>query len=617
MCGISGWLGAGTSHGTRDLERMSAALRHRGPDDEGTFVGDGHPVGLAHVRLSIIDLSPAGHQPMLSEDGQVVLVFNGEIYNYLALRRELVERGHRFVSQTDSEVLVHGYEEWGPDLVHRLAGMFALAIWDARQQRLFLARDPMGIKPLYYWLRPDGQLVFASEIKAFLALEDFRGKPHLPMLRQFLEFDFVHDTSLTSLEGVRKLPAGHRLLRSVQDATRRRPVQPERWYTPPAVEPEAPAGTDLAQRADRLHELLGTVTRQHLQADVPVGLLLSGGLDSSILAALAAREGPLRTLSMGFADSNVDERVHARRTSEHIGSIHEEITVHPDEVANQLEETVWHVDDLFGDWGVITTLLLYRKCREAGVKVVLVGEGSDELFGGYPQFERCGGERVRHGRARRTLDLYRWYSGRRWGVGLRAFASTIRELDREADRDFFSTVRLFETRHQLPNRYNMKVDKASMAASVEARVPFLDVRVADAAFRTPRSLLLREGTNKFLLRHMAERHGLLPAGIARRPKFGGSIAASWMDDVPTFRQFARDVILDPRGLTAEMGLDRAMRAYFDQGRKGRRFPHGLSIYSIAAWRLLMLNLWARRYLTGAAERAPGAGAGRGRPAWTT
>ena len=285
--------------------------------------------------------------------------------------------------------------------------------------------------------------------------------------------------------------------------------------------------------------------------------------------------------------------------SQHIGSVHEEVVIQPAEVAASLEQAVWYFDDLFGDWGLISTMLLYRKCREQGIKVVLVGEGSDELFGGYPSFAKAGGPDTDGlGLPRRALRLYRWYSGRRWGKELWRFYHVLRDIDRDCPGDGFSAVRLFETRHQLPHQYNMKVDKASMAASVEARVPFLDVRIAREGFKTPRSLLMREGTNKFLLRRMAERQHLLPPEITRREKFGASMAAGWMDDAAGFRQFARDVILDPRGLTVELGLAPAMRAYFEQGRSGFRFPRGISIFSIIAWRLLLLNLWAKRYVGG-------------------
>jgi len=596
VCGIAGWFAPASGRHADELVAMAQTMAHRGPDDRGTFVDAANGVALVHNRLSIIDLSSAGHQPMPNEDGTVILTFNGEIYNFGELRSELAARGHVFTSRTDSEILVHGYEEWGAGLLDRIAGMFAFAIWDARRRTLLLARDQMGIKPLYYWFDAAGGFYFASEIKAFLPLEGFRPEINSAALRQYLELNFVYDRHETSLRGVFKLPAGCSMELSVDDyAARRRPV-PQQYYAPPSVEPATGEPGEVERRADRLFEVLERVVCEHMIADVPVGLLLSGGLDSSIVAALAARQGRVLTISMGFADSVVDERPFARTVSDFIGSDHEEVLIRSEEVTSDLERSVWFVDDLFGDWGVISTMVLYRKCREAGVKVVLVGEGSDELFGGYSNFETCGGPAADNKSAwRRSLQMYRWYSGRRWGRELWRFHHTLRDLHHTAHEDAFSAVRLFETRHQLPHCYNMKVDKASMAVGVEARVPFLDVRVAAEGYRTPRELLLRDGTNKQLLRQMAARHELLPSSILNRSKFGGSIATTWMDHSASFRAFARDVILDPGGMTKSLGLERAMNAYFLKNRRGYAFPHSIGIFSILAWRLLLLNLWSRRY----------------------
>jgi asparagine synthase (glutamine-hydrolysing) len=576
---------------------MADLIRHRGPDDRGTFADPAHGLALEHLRLSIIDLSAAGRQPMTNEDGSVVLIFNGEIYNFQDLRPQLEKAGHRFVSRTDSEVIVHGYEEWGEAVVEKLCGMFAFAVWDVGRQTLFLARDPLGIKPLYYWTSPHDGFYFASEVKAFLALPEFKPALHPRTVRQFLELNFITDEFATSLAGIEKLPAGHTLTLAPG-----RPSRPRRYFSPPPVEPYGGGEAELNERTDRLYETLDRVVREHLIADVPVGLLLSGGLDSSLVAALAARHTRLRTISMGFADSRLDERPFARVVSQYVGSDHEEVLIRPEEIRDDLEASVWFVDDLFGDWGVITTRLLYRKCRDAGVKVILVGEGSDELFGGYPSHALAPeGAVSRLALPRHVLRLYRWFSGRRWGREFWPLLRIFSGLQRETGGDLFAAVRLFEARHQLPHQYIMKVDKASMSVSVEARVPFLDVRVAREGFRTPRSLLLRDGTNKYLLRRVAERHRLLPEVVTRRPKVGGSVAANWMDEVPQFRAYAREVVLDPGGLTRDLGLDRAMRRYFDEGRSGYRFPHPLSILSIVAWRLLLLNLWGRNYL----RRQPG------------
>lgn len=567
---------------------MGQSLVHRGPDDCGTFIDDALGIALGQNRLSIIDLSSAGHQPMTNEDQSVVVAFNGEIYNFQSLRAQLESVGHRFHSRTDTEVLVHGYEEWGQQLVDRLCGMFAFAIWDARKRCLFVARDPMGIKPLYYWTSPNQEFWFASEIKAFLAVPGFKPQLDHQAISQYLEFNFIYDSERCSLKGLRKLPPGHLMTVQVGEAPRI-----SKYFSPPPVEPCEDQPDAIDRRANRLFSVFSEVVGQHLIADVPVGLLLSGGLDSSLVAAVASRHQKLNTLSFAFADSKIDERPYARIVSQHIGSNHQEVVIEPGEVTRDLEDSAWYFDDLFGDWGLISTRMLYQKCRERGLKVVLVGEGSDELFGGYRSYELTQGGR---GWIPLSLQLYRWFSGRRWGKEWQSFHHLLQCLRQEAHGDDFSAVRLFETRHQLPSNYNMKVDKASMAASVEARVPFLDVRVAREGFAAPSHLLMRNGTNKFLLRRMAELQNLLPTEITQRAKFGASMAASWMDESAEFRRYARDKILGDGSVTAEFGLEGPMRKYFDRGQSGSRIPSGLSIYSIVAWRLLLLNVWAQRYL---------------------
>ncbi|MEO6323710.1 MAG: asparagine synthase (glutamine-hydrolyzing) [Thermoanaerobaculia bacterium] len=601
MCGIAGWLDPGTNRSNVELQAMAEAIKHRGPDDRDQVIDHTRGLALVHNRLSIIDLSAAGRQPMPNEDGTVLLIFNGEIYNFVELRTRLVAAGHVFRSRTDSEVIIHGYEEWGITILAKLKGMFAFALWDGRKGELVLARDPMGIKPLYYWTSETGGIVFASEIKAFLALDSFHAEIDSRSLRQYMEFNFIPDPERSSLKGVKKLPAGHFLVVGPGQAGRKL-YAPRCYFSAPKVEgSRIGSGED---RVERLHGVLSQVVKEHMVADVPVGLLLSGGLDSSLVAAFAAKHGPVRTITMGFADSEIDERPHARLVSQFIGSQHEEVLISSADVVSGVEEAIWYADDLFGDWGLISTMPLYRKCREAGVKVVLVGEGSDELFGGYGNFlaadraQQNGGSFLRI-----ALRLYQGYSGRRWGRELGPFIETFRSLRNEVEGDTFSAVRLFETRYQLPNNYNMKVDKASMAASVEARVPFLDVRVAEEAYRTPREFLLRGGSDKDLLRRVAERYALLPAETIRRPKFGAGIASSWMDRVPGFRSFAREVVLDSSGLTRQLGLQRAMENYFDRSIAGYKFPHALSIFPIIAWRLLLLNLWSRHYLVRRDRRA--------------
>jgi asparagine synthase (glutamine-hydrolysing) len=590
MCGISGWfLKEGFSRDDAQLVAMADAIEHRGPDDRGYFYDRERGVAFAHNRLSIIDLSPAGHQPMASEDGPFVLSYNGELYNFQELKRELEGLGHQFHSRSDTEVVLRSFIQWGPAAVERFCGMFALAVWCAADGKLFLARDPLGMKPLYYTTLPGDQgFVFASEIKAFLALPDFKVRMSRDSLQQFLEFGYTFDDHTTSLEGVFKLPPGHSM-----EVVKGSPLTPKPFFTPPA--PDATDRRDDQESEAELYNTLSEVVAQHLIADVPVGLLLSGGLDSSVTAAIAARHTRITTISMGFAESQIDERPHARLVASHIGSDHREITIHPHEISEGLEDVAWFFDDLFADWGTVSTRLMYKKCREAGIKVVLVGEGSDELFGGYPIFETARG--LRGPMIWRLFQLYRSYAGRRYGSQFSKFLSTMRAYLDQTGGDLFQAVRLFETRNQLPNNYVMKVDKASMSVSVEARAPFLDRRVAELAYRTPANELLKDGTNKSRLRSMAERYKLLPKEITRREKFGASIAASWMDESQKFRDYAQQVILDRNGWVDELGLRGAMTDYFNGARRGYAFPRAISIFSNLAWRLLLLNLWSRRMLT--------------------
>lgn len=588
MCGISGWfLEHGGSRDDAHLFAMADAIEHRGPDDRGYFYDRERGVAFAHNRLSIIDLSAAGHQPMTSEDGRFALSYNGELYNFQQLKAELEALGHTFRSRSDTEVVLRSFIQWGPASVERFCGMFAFVIWSNDSGKLFLARDPLGMKPLYYTaLAGDQGFVFASEIKAFLALPDFKVRINRDALEQFLEFGYTFDDHATALEGVFKLPPGHSM-----EVVNGSPLAPKPFFVPPA--PEVNGRRDERETETELYNTLSEVVAQHLIADVPVGLLLSGGLDSSVTAALAARHTRITTISMGFAESEIDERPSARIVASHIGSDHREISIHPHEISDGLEEIAWYFDDLFADWGTVSTRLMYQKCRELGIKVVLVGEGSDELFGGYPIFDFA-----LHARGPMTwklFQLYRRYAGRRYGSHFAKFAAIMRRYLGESNGDLFNAVRLFESRNQLPNNYVMKVDKASMSVSVEARAPFLDRRVAELAYRTPAHCLLKDGTNKHLLRSMAERFQLLPLETTRREKFGASIAASWMDDSQKFRDYARQVILDRNGWVDEFGLRAAMTDYFSGKRQGYSFPRAISLFNNLAWRLLLLNLWSRRY----------------------
>jgi len=585
MCAIGGWLLDPRARLDQTaLDRLMAAMAHRGPDDSGRLVDATAGLAIGHNRLSIIDLSPGGHQPMVNARNGDVLSFNGEIYNFRVLRHQLEAKGYCFQSQSDTEVLLQAFAAWGVDCVRHIRGMFAFVIWSPTERALFLFRDPMGIKPLYYWTPPGGGIVFASELKALLVFPDFRPSLDRRATGQFLEFGYTFENDRTILKGVHKLPPGHFLRVRANEKPKLE------HYFRPNIESHCTARASEVE--SELHATLEEVTAQHLIADVPVGLLLSGGLDSSLIAALAARRTQVRTFTMGFAHSDIDERAHARRVARYIGSEHEEILITPTEMSDDLRSTIACFDDLFADWGTISTRLLYRKCREHGIKVVLVGEGADELFGGYDVF--------RSSTTQLPTDwwlfqLYRRYCGQRYGRFFGAFRALMRDYLNRVNGDRFGAVRLFETRNQLPNNYVMKVDKASMSVSVEARVPYLDQRVAEIAYRIPKNLLLEEGAEKSMLRRVARRFKLLPEETLARPKLGGSMAASWLDEQPAFRSFAREIILARGGWTEALGLRSAMEDYFVNNRAGYGFPRAISIFRNLAWRLLILEMWSNAY----------------------
>ncbi|MGE0641495.1 MAG: asparagine synthase (glutamine-hydrolyzing), partial [Thermoanaerobaculia bacterium] len=582
MCGIAGWIApAGEAADVEALRALARAIAHRGPDDRGEFLSPDGGVGLAHLRLSIIDLSAASHQPMVERERGLVLVYNGELYNFRELRTELEGLGQRFATSGDTEVVLRAFAAWGEGCFARFAGMFALAIWDERAERLWLARDATGMKPLYFHERRGGGVLFASEVKAFLELPGFSPEANRASLSQFLEFGYVFDGDATMLQGVRKVLPGE-VIEVGRSGIRRR----FRHFEPPPVERDDRRSGD--DRAAELHDTLGRVVREHLIADVPVGLLLSGGIDSSLVAAYAARDARLTTVTMAFADSAVDEREPARRVAQFLGTDHHEVEIRPQEIADEIVDDAWIFDDLFADWGTVSTRILYRKFRGLGFKVALVGEGSDELFGGYPIFEQT--EPEKGSGLFRQFRLYQRYAGQRFGSQFGAFRRILREYRRAVGGGLFEAIRRFEAERQLPNNYVMKVDKASMSVSLEARAPFLDRRIAGIAYRTPREWLLRDGENKWLLREVARRNGLLPPEISSRAKFGASIAASWIEQVPSFRDLARDVVLDRGGWVDELGLRPQMERFF-AGESGDPWPRRDSVDNHHARRLLLLYLW--------------------------
>jgi asparagine synthase (glutamine-hydrolysing) len=612
VCGICG---IATTHGAADVEAlraMSDLLVHRGPDSAGEHV-DGS-VALAARRLSIIDLEH-GDQPIANEDGSCVVVQNGEIYNYPELRRELERSGHRLRTRCDTEAFVHLYEEHGPAFAERLRGMFAAAIWDAPRRRLVLARDPYGIKPLYY-RHVDGELRFASELRALP-----RGEIDLDALESFLAFNSI-PAPYSIFRDVRKLPAGHVLVWENGQVTLERYARPG-----PVAEPGLRDG-DEAELVEELRARLRDSVRAHLLSDVPVGVLLSGGVDSAALAALAAQETaePVHTFTIGFAERSFDERADARLVAERYGTEHHELLVRP-EPELLLRALAEAFDEPFADSSALPTYLVSQLAAEH-VKVALSGEGGDELFGGYYTYvaDLVSDRLAPLARAVRPLVEALPASTRKASLDYRAKrfvrAAHLPPLERHhgwkeifsADaraeltgrQTTFDPVDVYRTRYaetagapQLARMQDVdfgvylvddllvKTDRASMAHSLEARVPFLDPLVTNLAFALPTRLKVRGLSKKVLLRKAAE--PLLPAEVVHGRKRGFSIpAAAWLRG--ELEPFARET-LAPENLQRQ-GFFRAqpVTRLIDEHVAGRED------WSRQLWGLLAFTLWYERHV---------------------
>ena len=500
MCGIAGFMTHARFDRHHALMAMGDELRHRGPDDHGTFVDEDRGVYLCHRRLSVLDLSRAGRQPLRNEQGTTRVVVNGEFYNYRALRRELEKEGCTFVSNSDSEVAVHGYDRWGLGVMDRLDGMYALAVWDSLRDRLVLARDPLGIKPLLYMNLPRG-LFFASEARAFHALprDIFDPRFDEESLHMLLCFQYIYEPERTAYRNVHRVPPGTCMVYEHGRLTRN-----TFWTLTPRPEY---AHLDSEESERLVEERLDAAVKSHLQSDVPVGVMLSGGLDSSLVAAFASRHAPgsVRTFTAGFAH-RWDERPFAREVAGHLGTLHHEVFVDPAHISERLEELVGHLDDLTSlDGGMFTVFLISEQMKEFGVKVLLVGEGADEVFGGYSWFGLS--RKPFNGAPPAARGLAFYYAVSRMLPGMKNLGH-IRTISRllagNGEREIFRQIGAFEITRQLPNHFLMKVDHGTMAHGLEARVPFLDRGVVELGHSLPSqeklegdmvSLLPRAGKN--------------------------------------------------------------------------------------------------------------------------
>jgi asparagine synthase (glutamine-hydrolysing) len=625
MCGVCGLvlLKNGGTPDIRVLQRMCAAITHRGPDDEGQIVLG--PAGLGMRRLSIIDLK-TGHQPLANEDESLWIVFNGEIYNFRELRAELVRLGHRFRTQSDTEVIVHGFESWGEAVCERLNGIFAFALWDAKRNRLFLARDHVGVKPMYYY-RDSEKFVFGSEIKSILKCPDVRRTLDPDALNQYLTFEYVPSPASIFRE-VRKLEPGHWL--SLQDGV----IRLSRYWT---FVPEPSAWTEAAA-SERLRELLRDSVRMQLVSDVPLGAFLSGGIDSSIVVSLMARfmDRPVKTFSIGFQESSYNELKYARAVARKYGTEHHEFMIRP-QVLELTEKLVHQLDEPFGDFSIFPTYLVSRMARDF-VTVTLSGDGGDELFAGYDTyrahrfdrryyhrlpklvkrqvFDRLADDMPPSAKKKGAVNTFKRFvqgtrlpkelSHARWMVFLtpaerralftpemfERFApelpyETIFRHGREAEKaDDVARNGYIDLKTYLADDILVKVDRMSMAASLEARVPYLDPRIVEFALSLPPDLKMKGFRTKVLLRKTFWND--LPEEVQNRDKQGFSIPIkNWIR--AELKPMMLDLLAEKR--IREQGVFRPSFV----SRLVREHLEGTENHSHKLWALMVYEQWFEIY----------------------
>ncbi|HUM00865.1 MAG TPA: asparagine synthase (glutamine-hydrolyzing) [Thermoanaerobaculia bacterium] len=558
MCGIFGFSGAPAP---RLLAEMAQRLRHRGPDDTGCHTSPG--ISMGTDRLAIVGVTD-GQQPLFNEDGSLALVVNGEIYNSASLRSRLERLGHRFSTSADGEVILHVFEEEREASFSRLEGMFALALWDERRRRLILARDPMGMKPLFF-VRHDGRFAFASEVKALLCLPGLERRVDVEALSGLLELGSV-PRDRTLFAGIRRLPPGHLLWLEASGEVRQAP-----FWRPPA--PGASADGRRNVQNDPVPEFVRIFTgavQSHLMSEVPLGASLSGGLDSSLVVAAMSRAtgAPVKTFSVGFSGER-DERPFARIVADHCRSDHREVTLSGQDVLRTIPQLLWHLEEPRNGPMLPNHLLFERAARE--VKVVLVGEGADELFGGYLRFKTSLGPL---GYLPSPLGRAAYLAGHRGGTQARvALRPELRDsfppsswhealgqaFLRRGERRSQALLG-FEQAERLPNSHLMRVDLLAMAHSVEARLPYLDRGVVEFANRLPLVWKTRLRGEKRILREAAR--AFLPAAICDRPKLGqGNPLRTFVRS--GFLDLARDLLrpsaVEGRGLFRSTYLKQLLR----------------------------------------------------------
>ncbi len=622
MCGIAGFVSiAGGIPGEETLLRVRDGMRHRGPDGAGIYLSPDRSAALVHRRLAVIDLTETGHQPMSSPDDRFHLVYNGEVYNFPEIRADLARLGYSFRGSSDTEVILAAFREWGPDCVFRFNGMFAFAVWDASLRRLFLARDRLGVKPLYYTVQ-SGVFAFASELHALAALPFFRKRTDPAAVRLYFLFGYV-PSPRGIWEGTRKLPAGHRM--TVDGSG----LSIERYWDPLERSREGPTSGPVREtdRVGELEHLLDSAVRYRLVSDVPVGAFLSGGVDSSTVVALmqAASSGPVETFSVGIREKGEDEAPFAREVAKVLGTCHHEMYVEPSEAFSEGAVLLGGLDEPFADPSLVPTALVSRLARTR-VTVSLSGDGGDELFSGYPRYRwarrqntlsliprpaRLGMaallQKIDEGRSAKAAQALRFHGENDFylhavGVGRpRHLLAMFGDCPDTADLPFgealkrtagldprvrFAAVDLVT---YLPDDILTKVDRASMAFSLEARVPFLDYRIVEWSMSLSPDDRWKGAVQKRILKRVLSRH--LPPSLFDRPKRGFTMpVAAWL------RAFGSGALSEAVAQPLIPGLTAGGRKFLgdlEKEHSGGRADHSQFLWAFLAW-----HWWAKKNLAG-------------------
>lgn len=619
MCGVAGYVGA-RHHYVEALGAMTQALAHRGPDDQGVFHSQfdngNKTVGLGHRRLAIVDLA-GGHQPMGGRGGAIQLVFNGEIYNHNELRVELRALGLSFETKSDTEVLLRSYEAWGDACIERLRGMFAFAIWDARHERLLLARDRFGEKPLYF-VELGGTFIFASELGALMCWPEFAGRLNLAVLSLYLQYRYVPGPD-TWLDGVRKLQPGCTLVWTVRGWAE------NRYFRPPDSRPWAPGPSSGESSPKQVLEILSSTVKLHMQADVPYGAFLSGGLDSSAIVALMASHSsePIKTFSVGFVEQAYSELPYAGAVAKVLKTNHHELVLSAGDLAGSLSDAAVHRDAPMSEPADVPIYLLSREARKH-VKVVLTGEGSDEAFGGYPKhlmepfatrYHKLptwlrtrviepvsarlpfGASKLKTAVASLSLARFeermpRWFGALSpseiaplslaWGPAGPITPTYPFEADMQASA--LRRILYFDQTSWLPDNLLERADRMTMAWGLEARMPFMDQYVMALASSLPDNWRISGLEGKRVLRHACA--GLLPRAILKRKKVGFSMPIGlWLRT--TLRGVVQERLLGVDSVVAQLLGRNLVRKYIDEHNSMQINREKL------IWTLLTLEIWIK------------------------